>query len=100
MNLDEAYQQAVDEQAQCLLHTEAPALRALPPSGIFEVGVAGRTIRGTWDHLLLPDGIHWIAYRLDRTSWLSLSQYFNGVKVLPNDKVQLLTVQEIGLLEL
>ena len=98
--MDEAYQNAVDKQADYLLHAEAEALRAMPRAGAFNAVIAGKPIRGTWDHIIMPDGIHQIVYRLERSHWISLSLYFNGVKVLLDGKVQLLNTQELGYFEL
>ena len=100
MDMDEAYQSAVDEQANYLLHTAVAILRDMPQSGNFVAVIADRPVNGTWDHITMPDGIHQIVYRVERTGWITLSLYFNGVKVLPNGEVQLLNTQELGFFEL
>ena len=100
MDMDEAYQSAVDKQANYLLHTDATILRAMPQSGNFVAMIADRLVRGTLDHFIMPDGIHQIVYRMERTGWISINQYFNGVEVLPNGGVRLLNTQELGYFEL
>lgn len=100
MDMDEAYQSAVDEQAKHLLHTEATVLRAMPQSSNFVAMIADRLVHGTWEHFIMPDGIHQIVYRMERTGWITLSLYFAGIKVLPNGEVQLLNTQELGHFEL
>ncbi|NVO33114.1 hypothetical protein [Hymenobacter lapidiphilus] len=90
----------VDKQADNLLQAEVAALRAMPRAGTFDAVIAGKPIRGTWDHINMPNGIHQIVYRLERSHWISLSLYFNGVEVLLDGKVQLLNIQELGYFEL
>ena len=60
MDMNEAYQNAVDKQANSLLHIDATALRGMPQSGTFVSMIADKPIHGTWDHVVMPDGIHQI----------------------------------------
>ena len=60
MDMDEAYQSVVDEQANRLLHTDVTVLRDMPQSGNFVAMIADRPVSGTWDHIIMPDGIHQI----------------------------------------
>jgi hypothetical protein len=100
-NMDEAYQNAVDKQSDFLLHKKAHELRSMPESGTFNSVIDGETVQGVWSHFISDRDVHQIVYRLERTTIkIFVSQYFSGVKVLPNGQVTLLSTQELGYYEL
>jgi hypothetical protein len=99
--MDEAYQNAVDKQSGYLLHKKAHELRSMPESGTFESVIDGEPVQGVWSHFISDNDAHQIVYRLERISMkIFVSQYFSGIKVLPNGQVNLLNTQELGYYEL
>jgi len=99
--MDEAYQNAVDRQSDYLLTKKAPELRSMPKSGTFGAVINGELVQGVWSHFIFDNDVHQIVYRLERISMkIFVSQYFSGIKVLPNGQVNFLDTQELGYYEL
>lgn len=94
--LDTLYQQAVDEQAQALLIRGADAARAVPDYGSLPVLIHGQAIScGFWHYRL--GTVEHIVFQLQRKLRLGFyRKYLSGVKVTADDKVGLLTSDEVA----
>jgi hypothetical protein len=95
-NIDLEYQKCVDQEAQLLLSLSALEIKNKEAFGQIEKSLFNKKVSIGWWHHEFDKDVHHIYFKLQRKVLFFLyKSYLNGVK-LENDKVSLLTQEELG----